>query len=83
MIPYISLAVRRLHDVGWSGKWVILTEGSWYLLMVISALFVTGLAQVLLETFLLLSHIVMALVVYGRKGHQGHNQYGEQPYDYV
>ena len=83
MIPYISLAVRRLHDVGWSGKWVILTEGSWYLLMVIAALFVTGLAQVLLETFLLLSHIVMALVVYGRKGHQGHNQYGEQPYDYV
>ena len=83
MIPYISLAVRRLHDVGWSGKWVILTEGSWYLLMVLSALIVVGLAQVLLETFLLLSHIVMALVIYGRKGQQGHNQYGEQPYDYV
>ena len=83
MIPYISLAVRRLHDLGWSGKWVILTEGLWYLLMVTSALLVTGLAQVLLETFLLLSHIVMALVVYGRKGQQGHNKYGEQPYDYV
>ena len=83
MIPYVSLAVRRLHDVGWSGKWVILTEGFWYLLMVIAALLVTGLAQVLLETFLLLSHIVMALVIYGRKGQAGHNQYGEQPYDYV
>jgi len=43
----------------------------------------TGLIQVLLETFLLLSHIVMALVIYGRKGQQGNNQYGEQPYDYV
>ena len=41
------------------------------------------LAQVLLETFLLVSHIVMALIIYGRKGQQGHNQYGEQPYDYV
>ena len=83
MIPYISLAVRRLHDVGWSGKWVMVTEGSWYILMVFSTFLLIGIAQVLLETFLLLSHIVMALVIYGRKGQKGHNQYGEQPYDYV
>jgi len=79
ILPYISLCVRRLHDVGWSGKWVILIEGSWYALMTISVLEATGLLQLLC----LLLHIVMAIVIYGRKGQEGYNQYGEQPYDYV
>ena len=79
ILPYVSLCVRRLHDVGWSGKWVILIEGLWYALMTISVLEAIGLLQLLC----LLLHIVMAIVIYGRKGLKGYNQYGEQPYDYV
>ncbi len=79
ILPYVSLCVRRLHDAGWSGKWVILIEGPWYVLMTISVWESAGLLQLLC----LLLHIAMAIVIYGRKGREGYNQYGEQPYDYV
>ena len=47
--------------------------------MTISVLEATG----LLQLFCILLHIVMAIVIYGRKGREGYNKYGVQPYDYV
>ena len=85
LIPFIAVGVRRLHDMGRSGWWMLLYAGlllSWILNVVMRF---SGEASD--ETFLVLGIIsivglvgmIVLIVFMVRKSQPGHNRYGSDP----
>ena len=75
IIPSISLAVRRLHDIGLSG---------WWLLVISIALFILNSQAKALNTIEIYSinriASLIPTIIYAWKGNHFDNEYGPNPY---
>lgn len=85
LVPGFTVTVRRLHDIGRSGWWMLLSI-SWYGLLVLPATMTDEEMQQLDLSlmlagigFLLVSGVVM-LVFMITRGDEGSNRYGPDPY---
>ncbi|HEY1974055.1 MAG TPA: DUF805 domain-containing protein [Pseudonocardia sp.] len=80
VIPTIAVSVRRLHDIGRSGWWWLLTFVSALLLLVsMVALFVTGSWWPWIPALLALGANILVFVWWVLPGQRGHNKYGPDP----
>ena len=76
VVPYAALLVRRLHDIGWSGRWV----GAAFLL----SLTASGLAVYEAFAWMPFVSAVAFLALFAlcaRRGQQEPNRYGPVPQD--
>ena len=76
LLPSLSVTVRRLHDIGKSGWWVLLPLGPWILTGLFLFVFwpiavVTGLAGLICTGYL--------IYLYAQPGDAGPNQFGATP----
>ena len=87
LIPSISLATRRLHDINKSGWWqllwllpvaigIIIALVSWIADLHDWAFYGTAIAILIVFTFIV---VVLLIYLYVRQGDDGSNKYGEDP----
>ena len=85
LIPSIAVAVRRMHDTGRSGWWILLPAVPGVLLgATTGASLANGAAPGILGIILGLAYlaaIILILVWFVQRGTVGPNQFGEDPYD--
>ncbi len=93
LIPGLAVAVRRLHDIGKSGKLLLLFYGlmiAFVLVMVVSGLAVYmsngGVGALGIGVFLpllgILGIAIWMLILFCREGDRGENKYGSDPKAY-
>ena len=87
LIPSISLATRRLHDINKSGWWqllwllpvaigIIIALVSWIADLHDWAFYGTAIAILIVFTLIV---VVLLIYLYVRQGDDGSNKYGEDP----
>lgn len=69
IVPWVALSARRLHDIGYSGKWL------WVILLCIPVMLVNLVIGILLTFVLTIAFAVAALV----DSDLGTNKYGPAP----
>jgi uncharacterized membrane protein YhaH (DUF805 family) len=84
LIPTIAVQVRRLHDIDWSGWWVMLYYGPYLIVFVLSILAVTTgtpALQIISMVFSLVSWLalIVLIVLYCLPGTVGPNRFGGDP----
>ncbi|MBQ8422643.1 MAG: DUF805 domain-containing protein [Coprobacter sp.] len=70
-IPTLAVEVRRLHDIGRSGYWLL----AYYLITILLGL----IPNILINTILTLALSIIFIVAMCRRGEEGENQYGPNP----
>ncbi len=84
LIPTIAVQVRRLHDIDWSGWWVMAYYGPYLAALVLSILALstnTPTLQIVSVVFSLMSWlaVIMLIVLYCLPGTVGPNRFGGDP----
>ena len=70
-IPTLAVEVRRLHDIGRSGYWLL----AYYLITILLGL----IPNILINTVLTLALSVIFIVAMCHRGEEGENKYGPNP----
>jgi uncharacterized membrane protein YhaH (DUF805 family) len=68
-VPWVALSARRLHDIGYSGKWL------WVMALCIPVAIANLVIGIILTLVLTIAFSVAAMV----DGDSGANQYGRPP----
>lgn len=85
LLPGLGLGVRRLHDIGRSGWWILIgvVPGALVVNSMVFAFFLGGLGLMLFTGSLLwlvtLAAAILLIYWYAQPGTSGANQYGAEP----
>lgn len=74
-LPSLAVSVRRLHDIGWSGWWLIILYVSFFVDIPFKGLPDSAPETLLVSSVLLLVFLFFC-VLWARKGRAGKNKYG-------
>jgi uncharacterized membrane protein YhaH (DUF805 family) len=77
LLPNLGVSVRRLHDVGKSGWWILLPLAPWLLMIICFFMFQWTLAMVF--GVVTLATWVLLIWWYAQPGTSGQNAYGPDP----
>jgi uncharacterized membrane protein YhaH (DUF805 family) len=77
LLPNLGVSVRRLHDVGKSGWWILLPLAPWLLMIICFFMFQWTLAMVF--GVVTLATWVLLIWWYAQPGISGQNAYGPDP----
>jgi uncharacterized membrane protein YhaH (DUF805 family) len=77
LLPNLGIGVRRLHDIGKSGWWIVLPLAPWLLMLISFLMFQWTLAMIL--GVVTLACWVLLIYWYAQPGTAGQNPYGPDP----
>ncbi len=77
LLPNLGIGVRRLHDVGKSGWWILLPLAPWLLMLICFFMFQWTLAMIF--GLAALACWILLIYWYAQPGTSGQNKFGPEP----